>query len=60
MPSAGYGARDNGKRVGGNEEVGGEVGGKSGVLHADFNTDGPLLRCSEMEYLADEEAYGIA
>ena len=60
MPSTGYGARNNGKRIGGDEEIGSEVSGQSCILHADLDADGSFLSCSEMENLADEIADGIA
>ena len=42
VPGAADGARQYGERLG-CEEVAGKYRGKTGVLHADLNTDGTLL-----------------
>ena len=46
VPGAADGARQDGERLG-CEEVASKYRGKTGVLHADLNTDGTLLGCIE-------------
>ena len=56
VPSARYGARNYGERVGGGEESGGEICGETSVLHADLDGDCTVFRLGETEYASDKKA----
>lgn len=58
VPGATDGARQYGKRLGG-EEVAGKNRGKTGVLHAYLNTDGALLGSIESGQFAGKPAEKI-
>ena len=61
MPGTGDGADDRGFRCGG-ELSGrcGQIGGKAGILHADFNGDRSLLRGIHADQLSSTVAKQIA
>lgn len=59
VPGAADGARQYGERLG-CEEVAGKNRGKTGILHADLNTDGTLLGSIESGTFAGKPTEKIA